>query len=266
MGSSISDLLDALQQISERDQEKLDAWCDELCRFYERNGRHSYAEITKYIISSDGGVEYMERILPVLEKLREQLRQEENPVYANVGKLIDHIRLELLRIKYINETSAAIATETFISLNNDLLGQFDVLHSTMQGELEALERTAMLAAKKVENAQSEVIAILGIFAAVVLAFVSGIAFSTSVLQNISNASIYKIVFVSCGIALVLVNLVYMLLRFIMEIKDTDAQPRTYPQYLKRLDCLLAAVAGLTAVLWFFDIRQLAVIVQSILYS
>lgn len=76
MGSSISELLDDLQKIPEGDQEKLKAWCDSLCKFYELNVRHSYADITEYIISHDGGVEYTEKILPVLEKMRENLKQE----------------------------------------------------------------------------------------------------------------------------------------------------------------------------------------------
>ena len=40
--------------------------------------------------------------------------------------------------------------------------------------------------------QREYISILGIFAAVVLAFTGGIAFSTSVLKNINTVSVYRI--------------------------------------------------------------------------
>ena len=47
-----------------------------------------------------------------------------------------------------------------------------------------------------ESSQREYIAILGIFAAVVLAFTGGIAFSTSVLNNVAKASIYRTVTVS----------------------------------------------------------------------
>lgn len=46
---------------------------------------------------------------------------------------------------------------------------------------------------KLENSQKEYISILGIFAAVVLAFTGGIAFTTSALNNIAQASIYRMV-------------------------------------------------------------------------
>ncbi len=294
MGSSISELLDDLQRIPEGDQERLKKWCDSLCEFYEKNLRHSYAEITEYILSSNGGIEYMEKILPVLEKMRETLKQEKNTVQYNVEKLIDHIRLEILRIKYIDEILSRNVTQAFIELNNEQIDNFDSLHSTMQNELtdmekknqevkEAVEKnrenqreidrqivklkqTADTAAKKVENAQNDIIAILGIFAAVVLAFVSGIAFSTSVLQNIANASIYKILFVSSGIVLVLTNLIYMLLRFVMEIKSVDAESRSYPGYLKKMDCFFITVAVLTVFFWFFDLKHIAAIFQSWLYG
>lgn len=293
MGSSISELLNDLQKIPEGDQDKLNAWCDCLCDFYEKNVRHSYSEITAYIISSDGGVEYMEKILPVLEKMRETLKQEEKAVQFNIGKLIDHIQLEILRMKYINETLTRNVTNTFIELNNDQMETFEKRHKTTQGELEDLERknqelttavsktkenqteidqkiqslelTAAEAAKKVENAQNDMIAILGIFAAIVLAFVSGITFSTSVLQNIANASIYKIIFVSCGIVLVLINLVYMLLRFIMEIKSVDTESRTYPKYLKKMDIFFIVVAALAVFFWFIDLKQIAADFQNWMY-
>lgn len=293
MGSSISELLDDLQEIPEGDQDKLNAWCDSLCKFYELNIRHSYADITEYIISHDGGVEYAEKILPVLEKMRESLKQEKNAVQSNVGKLIDHIRLEIFRIKYIDETLFQNVTRKFIELNNEQLDTFSSLHSMMQNELAELEQknheikqaieknkanqmeidqqlqvlkqTASDAANKVENAQNEIIAILGIFVAVVLAFVSGIAFSTSVLQNIANASIYKILFVSCGIVLVLTNLIYMLLRFVLEIQGKDTESRTYPGYLKKMDWFFIIVACLAAIFWFIDLNQLAAIFQDFLY-
>ena len=61
---------------------------------------------------------------------------------------------------------------------------------------------------KIDNSQKEYIAILGIFAAVVLTFIAGIAFSTSVLQNINNVSIYRIVLIVLLIGLVLTNVLY----------------------------------------------------------
>ena len=62
--------------------------------------------------------------------------------------------------------------------------------------------------------QREYISILGIFAAVVLAFIGGIAFSTSVLNNINTASVYRILVVSLIIGLVLINILFGLFYYV----------------------------------------------------
>lgn len=294
MENSISDLLNELQHIQESDQESLNKWCNKLCDFYKQNPRHSYSKITEYIISPDGGVEYMEKILPILENIRDSLREEKNDIYKNVGKMIDHIQLEIVRIKYINEIMTQSVKDAFIEINNDQIDGFESLQSKMQGDLDNLEQksqvlsesieqnlvnqdkinsrveelnnTADLAAKKVENAQTEIITILGIFASIVLAFVSGIAFSTSVLQNISNASIYKITFISCGIVLVLVNIIYMLLRYIMEIRNFRKETILYPKWLIWLDVSISIVAIIMIVMWLIDVKYLAKLFQNYLYG
>lgn len=294
MESSISDLLNELQHIRECDQESLDKWCNKLCDFYRQNPRHSYSEITEYIISSDGGVEYMEKILPILGNIRDSLRKEKNDVYKNVGKMIDHIQLEIVRIKYISEIMTQSVKDAFIEMNNDQIDGFESLQFKMQGDLDDLERksqelsksieqnlvnqdkinskveelnsTADLAAQKVENAQTEIITILGIFASIVLAFVSGIAFSTSVLQNISSVSIYKLTFVSCGIVLVLVNIIYMLLRFVMEIRNFRKEIILYPRWMIWLDISISIVAIIMVIMWLVDIKYLAKLFQDYLYG
>ena len=68
--------------------------------------------------------------------------------------------------------------------------------------------------EQLENSQKEYISILGIFAAVVLAFTGGFAFSTSVLNNIAQVSIYRIILVSLVIGLVLINVLFGLFYYI----------------------------------------------------
>lgn len=81
--------------------------------------------------------------------------------------------------------------------------------------------------KKVEKSEKEYIAILGIFAAVVITFVGGIAFSTSVLQNIHQSSIYRIVFICLLIGLVLLNVICALFYFIERlVKNSDDEGKS----------------------------------------
>lgn len=46
-------------EIQGNDENGLINWCNEICLFYEENSRHSYSDITTYILQEDGGLEYI---------------------------------------------------------------------------------------------------------------------------------------------------------------------------------------------------------------
>ena len=75
--------------------------------------------------------------------------------------------------------------------------------------------------KEIKGIEKEYISILGIFAAIVLAFVGGITFSSTVLQNIGKVSIYRLLVVVVMLAFVIVNVIWLLIKFIAEINDKD---------------------------------------------
>ena len=76
--------------------------------------------------------------------------------------------------------------------------------------------------KEIKSVEKEYISILGIFAAIVLAFVGGITFSTSVLQNISMVSIFRLLLVIDFLAFILINTIYILVKFIFTINEKNA--------------------------------------------
>lgn len=70
-----------------------------------------------------------------------------------------------------------------------------------------------------QKIEREYITILGIFAAIVLAFVGNITFSSSVLENISSGSVYRVIGVSIIIGFVFFNIVYIMIDFIKSINS-----------------------------------------------
>lgn len=68
--------------------------------------------------------------------------------------------------------------------------------------------------RSLDKAQADYIAILGIFASVVLAFVGGMAFSTSVLENIKGVSIYRLLIVALVIGIVFVTVIFFMFYFV----------------------------------------------------
>ncbi len=125
----------------------------------------------------------------------------------SIQKLYDHVSLDIARILYSDAGDRKTSGEEAI---------IDVQSQIKQIQTEVDK--AKVAQKNVENElgkqQKEYIAILGIFAAVVLAFTGEIAFSTSVLNNINAISSYRIIVVSLIIGLVLINILFGLFFYV----------------------------------------------------
>lgn len=231
MASSITDILDELQNISFDDSQAIGHWCEKLVAFYKADNRHSYSDITNYIIerymSDSGGIDYVYSLVDILEKLKSDLT-ESKEVSTKIGKLIDHLKLEIIRMRYINELIVEKSKQVYIDFNNETSTLVD--NAVNQLEKKNLEIANRLenTNKKIKNLQNESIAVLGIFSAVVLSFVGGLAFSTSVLQNIHQASVYRITFIATIIGVVLFNVVWILLSFLLHFCEREPLGMTIP--------------------------------------
>lgn len=124
-----------------------------------------------------------------------------------INKLYDHVNLDIARIAYSDAADRRISGESSLET---LQTQINSLYTEIQ-EIQAINKDVE---DKLNTSQKEYISILGIFAAVVLAFTGGITFSTSVLNNIAQASIYRTVGISLIIGLVLVNVLFGLFYYI----------------------------------------------------
>ena len=138
-------------------------------------------------------------------------------VSGSIRKLYDHVNLDIARIAYSDATDKRAYGESTLK---NLQGEINYLQGEIpkakeiQEDYENTEKKISEVESKLESSQREYIAILGIFAAVVLAFTGGIAFSTSVLNNVAKASIYRTVTVSLIIGLVLINVLFGLFYYI----------------------------------------------------
>lgn len=146
-----------------------------------------YSEISNYVFS----LEMAQRgiFATNLEKLLLYTLDENNNVAEDSKKLIvkiyDHFQLALHQIENVNNIFANSIKEAKENLQ-----------------------------KEIKSVEKEYISIQGIFAAIVLAFVGGITFSTSVLQNISMVSIFRLLLVIDFLAFILINTIYILVKFI----------------------------------------------------
>lgn len=141
-----------------------------------------------------------------------------------INKLYDHVNLDIARIAYSDGADRRISGESSLET---LQAQINSVYTEVQKvqvinkDFEATEKKLSDVESKLNNSQKEYISILGIFAAVVLAFTGGIAFSTSVLNNIAQASIYRMVGISLLIGLVLVNVLFGLFYYINSLVNKE---------------------------------------------
>ncbi len=192
-----------------------------------------YSEISNYVFSlemSQRGI-----FATNVEKLLLYSLDEQNHVSEDSKKLIikiyDHFQLALYQIENVN----------------------NIFANSIEDAKENLQ-------KQIKSVEKEYISILGIFAAIVLAFVGGITFSTSVLQNISDVSIYRLLLVIDFLAFVLINVIYILVKFIFTINEKDSTLFN----IKAINIVCAIIAVVIIIGWLINVNQVPEFLANIL--
>ncbi|NMA30282.1 MAG: hypothetical protein GX941_00475, partial [Candidatus Methanofastidiosa archaeon] len=170
--------------------------------------RHYYSEIFSTLsqIDSDPELGDLETLAQNMYEIKNGYRPMNKrskshkdciDVSPQINKLFDHVNLDIARIQYMKK----IEMQTLES----------------KEELSHVLNSANELKQSVSSMQKEYITILGIFSSIVLAFVGGITFSSSVLENIANTSVYRTLTVVVFIGFVFLNMINILVQFIIRI-------------------------------------------------
>ncbi len=156
----------------------------DLKEIYEGEYRHKYSKITTIILNSTRDREQAFMMLTQnIRTLKEiQDNKEVESIKPKLEKLYDRMNLECIRLQDFDEKMSRVK-DVSIKLEDDLNKNYKKL------------------SEELNKQQTQYITILGIFASIVLTFVGGLAFSTSVLSNIDKANAYRLVFVMAFIVL-----------------------------------------------------------------
>ena len=187
-----------------------------------------YSEISNYIFYLDG--EEKRGIFATnVDNLLKYVNNEENKIEMDVLKItikiFDHFHLALHQIENVNNIIAAAISSSKEEVKKELRKEF-------------------------KGMEKEYISILGIFAAIILAFVGGITFSTSVLQNIHHASIYRTIFITDMIGFTLINILYLLMNFIENINEKNFKKG----HIIFINVVFIGILFLTVLAWYFNIH------------
>lgn len=198
-----------------------------------------YSEISGYIAGLD---EKSRGVFTTnIEKLLQYVLEDSNSVTDDTRKicikLYDHFQLNIIQIERAN-------TITKEGISKAMENEVENLHSEIKG------------------IQKEYITILGILAAIMLAFVGAFTFSTSVLNNLGNVGIWELIIVALVVGLVFTLLISILIDFLREInsivdKGKEAKQKfPFNNYVKLLAFFLAIA------LFIFGICQLVLLQQN----
>ncbi len=189
----------------------------DLKEIYEGEYKHKYSKITTIILNSTRDKEQAFMMLTQnIKTLKEiQDNKEVESIKPKLEKLYDHMNLECIRLQDFDEKMSRVK-DVSIKLEDELNKNYKKL------------------SEELNKQQTQYITILGIFASIVLTFVGGLAFSTSVLSNIDKANAYRLVFVMAFIALFFGNILYLLFSFLSKISLSKEKRDKQENFFKKL--------------------------------
>ncbi|MFA8026378.1 hypothetical protein AB9R78_03290 [Helicobacter pylori] len=188
----------------------------DLKEIYEGEYKHKYSKITTVILNSTRDKEQAFMMLTQnIKTLKEiQDNKEVESIKPKLEKLYDHMNLECIRLQDFDEKMSRVK-DVSIKLEDELNKNYKKL------------------SEELNKQQTQYITILGIFASIVLTFVGGLAFYTSVLSNIDKANAYRLVFVMAFIALFFGNILYLLFSFLSKISLSEEKKDKQENFFKK---------------------------------
>lgn len=189
--------------------------------------------------------------------------KEFKDIYAQLNKLCEQLTLEIGRWNHYSQNEQKIE-----DLSSQITG--------MNKDVDDATRKLKKAEKKAASIQTELIAVLSIFSAIVVTFSGGFTFLGSVMTSIGNVNDYEaaiLVAIICG--MVIFNTVFLLLYIVGKITERNIYAKcktedcsckescgNIKRLRKRLPYVfyfnLVCIIGMIVVLivWYIDIKNL----------
>lgn len=204
----------------------LDTKARTLDRIYSSGYRHGYAGILDIISDIDKKqsksssteddeeeIDKLSILTTNLDNLKEHVRTDEgvynDNTFYGIVKLSDHVKLEIHRLRDIQEQDRQKQQMTGTIQN--LLTRSEEL----TGEIEVAQRNS-------EKIQMHLVAILGIFAAIVMAFSGGMNILSGAISVPADSNIFNVVFTVLLCGIILFNIFAFLMASILSIVQSGS--------------------------------------------
>lgn len=184
---------------------------DRLSEIYDGNYRHSYYSISAVLYRMDE--EELDRVFEGLRAIHTSINKDNKNLYNGIRKLYDHVQLEIVRIRENNERKAELQK---IGDNNiELINKRMI---DMNSELEAYNKKI---SDSVKDVYTQIVGILGIFAAIVIVFFGGASVFANVFSDLDDIEWWSVMPVIAGVGFVMFNLIFMFLFIVARMVDKD---------------------------------------------
>lgn len=222
------------EDFSETERER---YYKQFSAIYRDNFRHWYSVISTFLESQTPDIySTLENALTWISAYGKKYNPHEDEVNLGIDKLLDHIELESRRIDRMTAVKmASTLTE-------------ELYNKTLESAKRAKDQSES-AEKNLSHYHEQSIAILGIFSAVVLAFMGGISFSSAVLQNIQTVSMFRLVITLLLLGFIVCNTIFILLRCILHIVCKDEKARSFVGGMIFVNVVLVLVLIATIVVY-----------------
>lgn len=256
-----------------------------LVQLYQGGFRHSYSDFFPIIleVSKENNKYSIDCLSENLETLRAFVeadfvsgQKDYRILYPHLEKLCDHLNLEIGRWSYYSQNEHKIEDiETKTNSLNEKMQDAKTGLDNAKDELDKAKGELKDASEQASSMQSEVIAVLSIFAGIVFAFAGGFTYLGSVMTSIKDVQHYEAVVlmaIICG--MVVFNTLFLLMYLVGKItkrsiyakcksEECSCNPACYglKKIKKRLPyvfyfnllCLLGIIVD--CAVWYCDIRN-----------
>ena len=186
---------------------------------YQRIGRHEYSEIARYIdeeLQNDAMGVLNSNMYGVLEWAKKNRYNEDSPetedgrCYKNLFKLYDHIKLEIQR-------------SSGIKLVNEMISHLESKKAEAQKLISEAKSTVDDHELKIKHLTEQLIAIIGIFAGIVVAFSFSISNIGEALSNLSANNALDLVMLIFALGAVFITALAVLMYFVAKLAGSRAE-------------------------------------------
>lgn len=193
-----------------------------LQELYSNNFRHYYSGFFTVIldISKEDNKYSLDYLSENIEALRCYIEDdyiqginEFQELNGCIDKLCDHINLEIGRLNYY-------------SINDNKIKDMEKKTSEVTAALSSASDKLERASQKASTIQTELIAVLSIFAAIVITFSGGLSFLGSAMTSVNDAKHYEatiMVALICGI--VIFNTIFLMMYLVAKITERNIYAR-----------------------------------------